>query len=64
MPTMSHTEAQRKLWHAGKRQRKLNGQMENKAECLQRCFREGNFKDALTPGWLKRGLYYKERKNK
>lgn len=53
MKTMSHTPEQRKAWHAGKRR-----DNESSADTLKRCWKVDNYIGALTPAWLKRGLFY------
>lgn len=58
MKVKPHPKEARKLWHRGKRQRKLNGRTESKVECLRRCFKEGNYKGAYTPTWMKHGVLY------
>lgn len=53
-PTMSHTPAQRKAWHAGKRR-----QHETMGAWINRVMnRNKNFAGAYTPNFLKRGLPY------
>lgn len=56
MATMSHTPAQRKAWHAGKRKGS-----EDKFDCFVRCYKARNFRGAETPPQLKRFIRYKER---
>ena len=56
MLTMSHSPAERKLWHAGKRKKD-----ESSFRAFLRSARSG-FKGACTPNSIRGGIYYKSRK--
>lgn len=53
MKTMTHTDAQREQWHAGKRERRS----------FYGCLATGNYGGAYTPPSAKRGIYYSPLKN-
>lgn len=52
MPTMSHTDAQRKAWHAGKQ-----GRYESSMQAFARSAKAGS-QGACTPDRTKRGILY------
>lgn len=55
MATMTHTEEQRKAWHAGKQKSD-----ENKHAWFRRVIiRDSNFRAANTPTAMKTGIRYK-----
>lgn len=55
MPTMTHTPAQRKAWHAGKRR-----YYETQGTWLHRVLNKGrNLRGAYTPAWMKKRLPHK-----
>lgn len=55
MPTMTHTDEQRKAWHAGKRR-----EYETVSAWFSRVLvKAENFRGAYTPARLKRGIFYK-----
>lgn len=58
MATMSHTPAQRKAWHDGKRK-----PGEGEAAWLRRVIarKQPNFNAAHTPSWMKRRIVYQAR---
>jgi hypothetical protein len=56
MKTMSHTEKQRKDWHAGKRKKRFG---ESRMDAFIRAAKRCNLRGALTPANTKRGIFYK-----
>lgn len=56
MKTMTHTPAQRKAWHAGKKRPD-----EDKYTWWSRNFKQRNFRAAFTPRQLKRCIIYAAR---
>jgi|TARA_R110000851_G_scaffold17651_1_gene55798 hypothetical protein len=52
MPTMSHTPAERKLWHEGKRKKH-----ETSFSAFHRSSKSG-FKGACTPRSVRNGIHY------